>query len=177
MSEAPRAPGNDSDGDEPGYRERLRSALSSAADLLSTRAEIFGEEASQKAVYLGRGLGGFAVALATGSIAMLLLAALVAALFALLFGSTWAGILAALVLYAGAAAAGGFFGWKALRRVRPFDFPVTRAELRKDWEMLRSGFDRGEENKTAPDGSASPRSSSSLPPLDDVEARFRAGSE
>ena len=29
----------------PGYRERLRDALSAARDLLSTRAEIFGQEA------------------------------------------------------------------------------------------------------------------------------------
>ena len=174
MSEAPGIPG--SDGDEPGYRERLRLALAAAADLFSTRAEILGEEASQKAVHLCRGLGGLAVAVATGSIALLLLAALIAALLALLFGSTWAGILAALLLYAGAAAAGGFFGWRALRRVRPFDFPVTRAELRKDWETLRRSLDPGQESEAAPGDPAS-LSSSSLPALDDVEARFRAGSE
>jgi Putative Actinobacterial Holin-X, holin superfamily III len=163
------------DGGEPSFRQRLRSALEATGSLLSTRAEIFREEASQKAAYLTRGLGGIFLALVIGWIAMLLLAALACALFALLFGRVWAGILAALVLYGGACAAAAYFGVKALSKVRPFDFPVTKSEARKDWEMLWDRICPDEEISTGPE-MPSPRPSESVG-ADDVEARFRAGSE
>jgi len=167
----------------PGYRERLRDALSAAQDLLSTRAEIFGQEAAEKAGYLGRGLAAFAAALVTGWLAMLLLAALLVALFTLLFGQVWAGILAVLVLYGGACAAAVVFGWKALTRVRPLDFPVTSAELARDWEAVSRSLQMESEETVSGDGGpprapdpARPRPNTDYS-ADDVEARFREGAE
>jgi len=168
---------------EPGYRERLRDALSAARDLFSTRAEIFGQEASEKAGYLGRGLAAFAAALLTGWLAMLLLAALLVALFTLLFGQVWAGILATLVLYGGACAAAIVFGWKSLTKVRPLDFPVTSAELARDWEAVSRSLQTESEEALSGDGgrprgpgSARVRPQSGYS-ADDVEARFREGAE
>jgi hypothetical protein len=167
----------------PGYRERLRDALSAAQDLFSTRAEIFGQEAAEKAGYLGRGLAAFAAALVTGWLAMLLLAALLVALFTLLFGQVWAGILATLVLYGGACAAAVVFGWKALTKVRPLDFPVTSAELARDWEAVSRSLQMESEETVSGDGGP-PRASDPGRPrpnteysADDVEARFRERAE
>jgi hypothetical protein len=167
----------------PGYRERLRDALSAARDLLSTRAEIFGQEAAGKAGYLGRGLAAFAAALVTGWLAMLLLAALLVALFTLLFGQVWAGILATLFLYGGACTAAVVFGWKALTKVRPLDFPVTSAELTRDWEAVSRSLQKESEEVLSGDGGRprAPDSARARPhtenSADDVEARFREGAE
>jgi uncharacterized membrane protein YqjE len=166
---------------EPGYRERLRDVFSAAGDLLSTRAEIFGEEAAEKAGHLGRSVAAFAAALVTGWLTMLLLAALLVALFTLLFGQLWAGILATLVLYGGACATAAVLGWKAFTRVRPMDFPVTRAEIARDWQAVSRSL-QTESEETALSEKARPPVSFSGKPVsgfsgDDVEARFRAGSE
>ncbi|HTD52502.1 MAG TPA: phage holin family protein [Thermoanaerobaculia bacterium] len=165
----------------PGYRERLRDAFSAAQDLFSTRAEIFGQEAAEKAGYLGRGLAAFAAALVAGWLAMLLLAALLVALFTLLFGQVWAGILATLVLYGGACAAAVVFGWKALSKVRPLDFPVTGAELARDWDAVSRSLQAESEEAVSGDGGR-PRAPDRGGPhpeysADDVEARYREGAE
>jgi putative superfamily III holin-X len=104
-----------------------------------------------------------------------LLTALLVALFTLLFGRLWAGILATLILFLAVAVAAGALGWKALSKVRPFDFPVTGSELRKDWEALQRSAEAGEETagSFAPGGGGPARPA----PVDDFEARFRAGSE
>lgn len=171
MSEASRIP--EEDGAEPGIRERFAAALTKIGSLLSTRLEILAEEASQKASLLGRGLGSLALALVAGWIAVLLLAALLVTLFTLLFGHAWAGVLATFLLYAGAAAAAGLWGVKALSRVKPLDFPVTREELRKDWEALSSRHPEEPRASSALRPGERPESSS----IDDVEARFRAGGQ
>ena len=173
MLEPTRSP--EGDGSGPDIRHRIGSAVAAVADLVSTRVEILREEAAQKAAQLGRGLGALAAAVVTGWIAMLLLAALLVALFTLLFGHLWAGILATLVLYGGAAAGAAVFGWKSLSKVRPLDFPVTRAELSKDWEALADRFRGNEEDLASggPPSSTSPGESS----VDDIEARYRAESE
>jgi uncharacterized membrane protein YqjE len=167
-------------GEEPGYRERLGAVFAAAGDLLSTRAEIFGEEAGQKAAHLARGLAALAAALVAGGLAMLLLVALCVALFTLLFGQLWAGILATVILDAAAAAAAVFWGWKALSKVRPFDFPVRREELARDWEAVTGDALRDSDEGAPADGDEirpSAATADSESSWSDIEARFRAGSE
>jgi len=166
--------------EEPGIREKLSEAISAAGDLLSTRVEIFGQEASKKAGHLARGLAGLAVALFLICLGILLFTALLVSLFTLLFGQLWAGILATLVLYGAGCAAAAAFGWKALTKVRPFEFPVTGAELARDWEAVTRAV-QGEPDEIAMTEGAAPTGSLSRGPVvtsaDDMEARFRAGSE
>ncbi len=166
----------------PGLRDRLGAALAVAADLFSTRVEIFGAEASEKAAHLARGLAAFAIAVAAAFMTTFLMTALLVSLFTLLFGRVWAGILATFLLYLAAVAAAAWLGWKALSKVRPLDFPITRNELRKDWEALSRSVEApvppgdAEERPAAP-GAQRVRPVDSPSAVDDFEARFRAGSE
>ena len=153
----------------PGLRERLGNAWIAARELVATRREIFGEELSVQLSLIARGAIGFGLALALAGIAILLLTALIASLFAMLFGSAWAGILATLVLYLLGIAGAALFGWKSVSKVR-FDFPATRRGLSDDWAAVKGAVvppaepDEGDERLARLDES-------------DVEQRFRAGSE
>lgn len=145
----------------PGLFDRIGNAWIAAGELIATRREIFGVEVSEKLAILGRGAAAIGLALALCGIAILLLTALLASLFAMLFGSAWAGILATLVLYLIGIAAATFYGWKSLSKLR-LDFPATKQGLADDWASVRAAL---------------------APPRDpddaeiDVEQRFRAGSE
>ncbi len=148
----------------PGIFSRLKDALEATKGLIGTRAEIFREEVSEKGSLAGRGAAGLGIALVVGWLAMLLFTALVAVLLAKLFDSVWLGILVAFVLYLAGAGAAGFVGVKALKRLKPFEFPATKEGLKEDWAAIRDSlrtpppFDEDEDE-------------------DDLEARFRAGSE
>jgi hypothetical protein len=154
------------------WSRRLTDLLEAGKKLLSTRTAILGEELGVKAGILGRGLGGLFLAAAFGGLALLLFTAWIAALFTKLLGGPVAGILAAFVLYLAVAAAAAVYGVKSLSRVKPFEFPATSGELRKDWEALRAS--------AAPEptpGEPSEPPPGSPPTEDDLEARYRAGSE
>jgi ABC-type multidrug transport system fused ATPase/permease subunit len=118
------------------WRDRLSRAWHAAEALLSTRLQIFSEEAAEKAAWAGKGALGLGIAAAFGFGATLLLAALFAALFAQLFGNLVLGILAATVLYAAVAAIAGMAGLKALKKVQPTKFPATSEELSRDWTAI-----------------------------------------
>lgn len=183
---------------DPGWKERFGAAQRAAKALLATRAEIFREELAGKGSLFGMAAAGFTLALTFASLALLLATALLAAVFAKLFGGPIAGITAALVLYLAIAAAAAFFGVRKLARVRPLDFPATRDELRKDLDAIREEAvvrDRGpaspaalaaerasirpgespderEDDAEARDDAEEARASDA-----DLEERFRAGSE
>ncbi len=146
------------------WRARFDAVWSAAAALLSTRAQIFREELAEKRRHLGRAGIAIGLAVLVGSLALVLLTALVAALLVRLFGSTVAGLLAAFLLYAAVAATAAWVGSKALSRVRPLDFPLTRDGLVKDWEAIEASATFEEE---APESA----------PVTDFEERVRAGSE
>lgn len=173
---------------EPGWRDRLASTIRAARALLSTRAEIFREELAEKSARFGKAAVGLALAAAFGVLALLLLTALVAALLARLLGGPIAGIAAALVLYLGVAGAAGYFGWRSFAGVRPFDFPVTRDEIRRDLEAVREEAPSPDEGPASADALAAERASvrpgevedeDEVEAMDagDIEERFRAGSE
>jgi uncharacterized membrane protein YqjE len=145
----------------PGIKERLSAAWAAARDLVATRIEIFKVEASEKGTTFARGAVAFAIALALAWLAILLLTALIAVLLARLFGSTWAGLLGAFVLYLLGAGAAAFIGIKAFKNFRPFDFSETRRGLHEDWRAVRSAL------QPPPEPEAE----------EDLEQRFRAGSE
>jgi uncharacterized membrane protein YqjE len=148
----------------PGFRERVANAWYAASELVATRKEIFSEELSRELGLIARGAVGFVIAAALGTIAILLVTALVATLFSMLFGSAWAGILATLVLYLVGIAAAALFAVKSLQKVR-FDFPATKNGLADDWAAVRASL-------------APPRDvEEEEPEGTDVEQRFRAGSE
>ena len=153
---------DDDDLKPPGLRERLAAAWIAGRDLVATRREIFGEELSEQLSRIARGAIGFGLALALGGIAILL----VIAVFATLFGSAWAGILATLVLYLIGIAGAAFYGWKSVEKVR-FDFPATRQGLAEDWAAVKGAV--------APPAEPG-EGARSLEEID-VEQRFRAGSE
>ncbi len=148
----------------PGIFARLKDAFEATKGLIGTRAEIFREEVSEKGSLARRGAAGLGIALVVGWLAMLLFTALVAVLLAKLFDSVWLGILVAFVLYLAGAAAAGFVGIQALKRLKPFEFPATKEGLKEDWAAIKDSI-------------------RTPPPLgddeeeDDLEARFRAGSE
>lgn len=173
---------------EPGWRDRLASTVRAARALLSTRAEIFREELAEKGSRFGKAAVGFALAAAFGVLALILLTALVAALLARLLGGPIAGIAAALVLYLAVAGAAGYFGWRSFTGVRPFHFPVTRDEIRRDLEAVREEAPSPDEGPASPDALAAERASvrpgevedeDEVEAMDagDLEERFRAGSE
>ena len=167
------------DGSEEAQREtwarRLEGFLETGRRLLSTRAAILGEELGAKRALLTRGIAGLVVAAAFAGMALFLLTAWIAVLLSSLLGSPVWGVLAAFLLFAGVAAAAGLFGKKALSRVKPFDFPVTSEEIRKDWSALWSSA------HPEPPGPGPAEEETELarsqPLRDDLEARFRAGSE
>jgi len=169
------APGPVEDPAAPRLRDRVGVVFQAAGELFATRMEIFREEAADKGMYLARGIGSFVVAAALAFMTAFLTTALLVALFTLLFGRLWAGILATLVLFLAVAAAAAALGWKALSKVRPFEFPVTGGELAKDWEALQRAAVGGEESTGV--SVPVPAESKRPGPVDDMEARFRAGSE
>ena len=156
------------------WRARLSAVAGASRSLGQTRLAIFREELSGKAAFTARGLAGVALAGALGVGALLLFAALVAALFAKLFGSAVLGILAALVLYAALCAAAGWFGWKALSRVRPGEFPATAEELGRDWEAIRSSLapEAEPEDDLEPEGGPPDEEE-----IEDLEKRLRGGGD
>jgi membrane protein implicated in regulation of membrane protease activity len=160
--------------EEKSWRARLSAVADASRSLGRTRLAIFREEFSGKAAFAARGLAGVALAGALGVGALLLIAALIAALFAKLFGSAVLGILAALVLYAALCAAAAWYGWKALSRVRPGEFPATAEELSRDWEAIRSSV----APEAEPEGDLPPEGE---PPdeeaVEDLEQRLRGGGE
>ena len=160
-----------------GWRERIEGVAEAALALGRTRLLILRVEAAAKASLLVKGVLGIAVAAGLGAGALLLLAALLAAILTRLFGSVILGVLGALVLYGAGAAVGAVVGWKALSRVRPFQFPEARRELARDWEALRASWslDEGaQEGETGPAGSDSRTREAAL---ENLEERFRAGAE
>ncbi|HTR04823.1 MAG TPA: phage holin family protein [Thermoanaerobaculia bacterium] len=161
-------PGEDAERD---WRDRLAEVAASGRALLATRLEIFRAEASAKAVLAARGLAFVVVAAALGVGALLLGAALVAALFAKLLHSIVLGILAAVLLYALGAGLAAKAAFSALTRVRPTEFPETARELARDWEAASAALAPDvEEDEDGPGGAPAG-------PVDDLEERFRAGSE
>lgn len=178
-------------GPEPGWRDRLASTSRAAKALFATRAAIFREELAEKGSLFGKAAVGLSIAALFGALAVVLLTALVAALFARWFGGPIAGITAALFLYLLIAGGAGYFGAKSLSRVRPFEFPVTRDEIRRDLEAVQDEGPSADEGPASPDALAAERAS--IPPGDpggedeevdmedmekaDLEDRFRAGSE
>lgn len=154
-----------------GWRERIAEVAAAVQSLLATRIAILKDELSGKAALAARGLAGVALAAALGVGALLLFAALLATLFTTLFKSVALGILAAVVLYAAGAAVAASLGWKALSRVRPLEFPVVTAELSRDWEAVATSLaPETEAGASAPDDEEEES-------VDDLEERFRAGSE
>lgn len=146
----------------PGVFSRLKDAFAATKGLIGTRVEIFREEVSEKGSLAGRGAMALGIALVVGWLAMLLFTALLAVLLAKLFDSVWLGILVAFVLYSAGAGAAAFVGIQALKQLKPFHFPATSEGLKEDWAAIRDSvrppksFDEDE---------------------NDLEARFRAGSE
>ena len=169
----------------PGWSERLESIRKAAGALIVTRVAIFREELSEKTSHLARGLAAVSIALAFGSVALLVFTGFLAAVFAQLFGGAVWGLLAVFVLYGLIAGGAALFGVKSLRRVRPGDFPVTWDELRKDWgalEFARSAPEEPEER----DEDELPRDDRFGPDAvrprpdggdGDFEARYRAEAE
>lgn len=157
------------------WPQRVRAFFESLGSLLSTRAEIFKAELGATGMALGRAAVAFFLAAVLAVLALLLLTAGLAALLSYLFGSPVAGILVTFVLFAGAAALAAYLGVRTLSRRKLFEFPVTAEEIRKDWKVfLRSAAPEpsgpvGSER----DGVLAPGSGVS----DDLEARFRVGSE
>jgi putative superfamily III holin-X len=157
-----------------GWSGRLGRLLEAARRLISTRAAILREEMGAKGEALGRGIAGLLLGGALGCLALLLLTAWIAAVLSRLLGGPILGILATFVLYLAAAAGAALYGTRALGRVKPFEFPVTAGEIRKDLEAVRSST-RGEPPPPPPGEAEVPAPVE--PPVDDFEARFRAGSE
>jgi len=166
---------------DPGWKDRIDAVKRAARALLATRAEIFREELAQKGSNLGKAAAGLSLAAVFAVLGLLLLTALVAAVLARLFGGPIAGLLAAFVLYMAVAAAAAFFGAKALGRVRLFDFPATRDEIRRDLEAVREEGSPRDEGPASAEALAAERASvapeDQEPPVSDIEERFRAGSE
>ena len=162
-------------GERETWARRLGEFLEGGRRLLSTRAAILREELGAKGALLTRGIIGLVAAAAFAGMALLLLTAWIAVALSALLGSPVWGVLAAFVLFAAVAAGAGVFGVKALSRVKPFDFPVTSEEIRKDWSALWSSA-----NPQPPAPAAAPEEPEPPPPpvlRDDLEERFRAGSE
>jgi hypothetical protein len=157
-----------------GWSERLQDFLESARRLIANRTAILREEMGAKGEALVRAVAGCALAAFFGGLSLLLLTAWIAALLSKLLGGPILGILATFVLYLAAAAAAALYGSKALARVKPFEFPVTAGEIRKDWDAVRSSVSpQSSPASPGPPGVPAPVE----PAADDFEARFRAGSE
>ena len=122
-------PGED---DERGWRDRFSEAAAAGRTLVATRLEIFREEAGIKAVLAAKGLAGMVVAAALAVGALLLAAALLAVILVQATRSVILGVLLAVVIYGAGAAVAGWFGWKSLSKVRPFEFPAVSGEIARD---------------------------------------------
>jgi hypothetical protein len=78
-------------------------------------------------------------------------------------------------VYAAGTAAAGWFGWKALTRVKPTEFPATTEELSEDWNAVRAALTA----EVEPDEGA-PGAGDQVIEERDVQAleqRLRVGSE
>ena len=171
---------------DPGWRERVAAAKRAAKALFATRVAIFREELAGKGALFGQGAAALVLAIAFASLSLVLLTALVAAVLARLLGGPIAGLGAALFLYLVVAGGAAVFGAKKLRRLRPFDFPVTRSEVRKDLDALREEGALHDEGPASREALAAERASVRLGETEeereereeaDIEDRFRAGSE
>ena len=176
---------------EPGWKERIGAIRRAASALASTRAAIFREELSEKGSLFARAAIGLALAAVFGVLALLVLTALVAALFSRLLGGPIAGITATLFLYLAVAAAAAILGSRTLSRVRPLAFPATRDEIRKDLDAVKEHATVRDEGPASVDALAAERASvrpdderddDEVEEVEEVEAmseeeRFRAGSE
>ena len=185
---------------QPGWKERLGAVRRAAAALFTTRAEIFREELSEKGSLFARAAIGLALAAAFGALALLLLTALLAAVLSRLLGGPIAGIAATLVLYVVVAAVAAILGGKTMARVRPFAFPATRDELRKDLDAVKRTAEVRDEGPAGVDALAAERASvqpdeeegdrveedededdrhrnRDVSSMTELEDRFRAGSE
>ena len=179
---------------EPSWKERLGAVRRAAAALAATRKEIFREELAEKGSLFAKAAVGLALAAAFAILALFLLTALVAALFARILGGPIAGITAALVLYLAVAGLAGFFGGRSLSRVRPFAFPATRDEIQKDLDAVKKHADVEDDGPAGADAVAAERASvrkddeevdrdedddreGEIPKMSGFEERFRAGSE
>ncbi|HKA35748.1 MAG TPA: phage holin family protein [Thermoanaerobaculia bacterium] len=154
--------------------------------LVSTRASLFGEELEVKAGFLGKGCAGISLAAAFVFLALLLFTAFIAALFTTLLGGPVAGIAAAFGLHVLIAAIVGYVGVRQMSRVKPFEFPVTSEEVRKDVAAIKAAAcpepppAPPSERQVVPSAPSAPPPAApraSTPAADDFEARFRAGSE
>lgn len=150
-------------------RERLGALSRAAASLVETRIAILREELGAKTRLMVRATIGLTLAVALAGLALLMAMALATALLARVFGSVVTGLSAALVLAIAAAAVAGLYGWRALSRVQPMDFPLTAGEIRKDWQAAASSAGLGDEDSESdgPEGEE----------IEDLAERFRAGSE
>ncbi len=174
---------------EPGWRERIGAVRRAARALLSTRLEIFRAELAEKGSLFGRAVVSLSLAVAFATLALLLATALVAAVLSRLLGSPIAGIAAALVLYVALAVVAALLGWKSFSSVRPFEFPVTRGELRRDLEAVRGRSASGDEGAASAEAPAAEKASVRAGGQEgrereprpghptNLEERFRAGSE
>jgi hypothetical protein len=163
------------------WSDRFAGVIAAAQSLVATRLAIFEEEVGVKSRLFGKGLAAAAVAAAFGFGAMLLLAALLAALLAQLFGNVALGILGAGILYAAGAGVGGYFAWKALSEVRPTEFPATSRELARDVDAIRAALARDPDPEEGPSpDDVSPDDDGGVDSegeIRDLEARLRAGAE
>lgn len=160
-------PGED---EQRSWRERLGEAATAGRALVATRLEIFREEAAAKAVFAAKGLVGFVIAAALAVGAVLLAAALLAAVLAKLTNSVVLGILLAVVLYGAGAAAAGWFGWKSMSKVRPFEFPAASGEIARDVAAISEALAPPESwEEAGPPGDGAE--------VADLEERLRRGSE
>ncbi len=155
------------------FGDRVAAAANATASLARTRLAIFKEELSVKAALAGKGMAAAAAAGALAVAMILMLGALLVALFAALFHSLILGILAALVLYGVAAGVLGWMAWKALSQVKPDDFPVTSAEIEKDFAAMRSALEA--DDLPDDDDFVPPEPDSGQ--VEDLERRLRAGAE
>lgn len=171
----------------PGWAERLEAVRKASGALLGTRLAIFREELSQKTGHVARAAAGLAIAAAFGVVALVVFTAFLAALLARWLGSAALGLLVVFVLYGAITGAAALIGWKALRRAREGGFPVTREELRKDWEAMNLARKAPEEEDETPSeeelarderfSEETARLRNPEPEDADLEARFRQGSE
>jgi len=157
------------------FGDRVAAAANATASLARTRLAIFKEEFSVKAAFAAKGMGAAAAAGAFAVAMILMLGALLVALFAALFHSLILGILAALVLYGAAAGGLGWMAWKSFSQVKPDEFPVTSAELAKDIAAVQSALQHDDDESPGDDDFEPPEPDSGQ--VDDLERRLRAGAE
>ena len=166
----------------PGRRwgERLADLTANAQSLVATRLAIFETEAQVKARFFGKGLAGAVIAGAFAFGATLLLAALLAAVLAQVFGNAALGILGAMVIYLAVAGGAGWWAWKAFSQVKPTEFPATRRELARDMDAVRAALAQDPDPEEGPgpdDVLPEDRPDDSEGEVRDLEARLRAGAE